>query len=71
MNPYGRSISNFDVIDAAACPRCCAFRKEPCSFNREEDPEGIRRFRKASHDERVILAKKNLADALDIRHITL
>lgn len=60
--PLGRSISNLEVIETAACPVCCSFRREPCRFSRSEDPEGIRRYRKMSHDARVILAKKNAAD---------
>lgn len=69
--PLGRSISNPEVIQLAACPVCCAFRKEPCTFNRTEDPEGHRRFTRASHDARVILAKKNAEEALDIPGLIL
>lgn len=58
----GRSVSNEEIITLAACPTCCSFRKEPCVFNREEDPEGVRRYRRHSHDARVIRAKKIFAD---------
>lgn len=72
--PSGRSISNLEVIALAACPTCCSFRREPCRFSREEDPEGLRHYRKGSHDARVILAKKIAAEeekALDSISIRL
>lgn len=64
--PIGRSISNPEVIQLAACPSCCSFIGELCRFNRSEDPEGRRAYAKASHDARVILAKKNAEELLDI-----
>lgn len=53
-----RFMSYDDIIRLAACPTCAAYRKEPCSFVRCEDPQGVRRLRRQSHDARVIIARK-------------
>lgn len=54
-----RFMSYDDIINLAACPTCCAFRREPCTFARVEDPSGVRRSRRQSHDARVILSRKH------------
>ncbi len=61
----GKSISNSDVIALAACHVCAAMRKEPCRFNRQEDPEGLRTLRWLSHDDRMIRIKKIFAEAFE------
>ncbi len=58
----GRSASNEEVISLAACHTCAAMRKEPCRFNRTDDPEGIRAYRRQSHPDRVIRANKIFAE---------
>lgn len=55
-------FSSEDAILLAACPVCCSFRKEPCRFNRTEDPEGVRAWRRQSHAERTIKARKIFDD---------
>jgi len=52
------NLSKLDVIAIAACPICCAYRGEVCTFARCDDPLGKRAFAKQSHRERVILARK-------------
>lgn len=50
-------LSRLDVIAFAACHECCAFRGEPCTFNRTEDPDGARTAAKQSHLTRTEKAR--------------
>ena len=49
--------SNETTIRTAACPVCCAYRGEPCSFARCEDPNRQRTYARKSHDERTAKSK--------------
>jgi len=53
-----QSLSRDEIIAKAACPTCCAYRGEPCSFARVEDPNGRRTYAKQSHIARTMLAKE-------------
>ena len=50
-------LSKDQVIALAACPICCAFRGEQCTFIRADDPWGRRTYAKQSHTARITIAK--------------
>ena len=50
-------ISKPAIITTAACPTCCAFIGEPCTFTRVEDPYGRRMGARQSHVARISLAR--------------
>ena len=56
-------ISKPQIITAAACHTCGAMRGEPCTFNRAEDPSGLRYAAQQSHVARNNLARKNVEEA--------
>ena len=62
MQPFH---SNETTIRTAACPVCCAYRGEPCSFARCEDKTGERAGARKSHDQRTANAKASNAEYFD------
>ena len=56
------TLSPATIIATAACHTCCAMRKQPCSFNRTEDPEGRRHSARDSHPDRIRRAMKIIHD---------
>jgi hypothetical protein len=62
------SLSRPEIIKTAACPTCCAYRGEPCTFSRGEDPHGRRMYAGQSHTARKFLADKIVESAkIDIK----
>lgn len=52
------SLSKPKIIATAACPFCAAPRGTQCTFNRENDPTGLRFQAMQSHVQRMELARK-------------